>query len=402
MKLFIVGNGVSGATTARLVAERAPAIEITLCSQESVHYYPRPRLIDLVACRVKPEAMPQYPESWYAQRGIQVRLGCQVVAIRPQEHQVVFQDGTVHDYDRLVLAMGASSWVPPIPGADLPGVHTLRTLADGMALCERAAAARHAVVLGGGLLGLDTSWALLAHGLDITVVEALPRLLPRQLDRDGAAVLQAELAAQGLHFAIGDVCTAIEGDGHVQRLTLKSGKVLPAEMMVVSAGVRSNIALAQEAGIACNRGVIVDERMRTSAPDVYAVGDVAEFNGVAWAIIPVALAQARVAAAQLVGDVDFMYEEIVPSTTLKVSGVDLTSIGEVNPEQPGFIEVRDSANGMYKKAVIRNGRVVGAILLGDRADAPAISQIIARGVDVSPHLDELFREGFDLLGLARG
>lgn len=307
----------------------------------------------------------------------------------------------MHPYDRLVLATGARSWVPPIPGSDLNGVYTLRTLVDGMALCKKAAESRYAVILGGGLLGLDTSWALRAYELDITVVEALPRLLPRQLDREGAAVLQTKLEAQGLHFAIGDQCAAIEGNGHVQRIALKSGQVLPADIVVISAGVRPNITLAQEAGIACNRGIIVDDRMRTSAPDVYAVGDVAEFNGITWAIIPAALAQARVAAAQIVGDSEIVYEDIVPSTTLKVSGIDLTSIGEVNPERPGFIEVRDSANGVYRKVVIRDGRVVGAIVLGNRNHVRAISQLIARGVDVSHHLDELFREGFDLMGLAR-
>jgi len=401
MKVVIVGNGVAGTTTARLVAERDPSIEVTLCSQESVSYYPRPRLIELVACHVKPEGMPQYPESWYTQRHIAMRLGCQVTAIRPAKHEVVFQDGSVHPYDRLVLATGASSFVPPIPGANLAGVHTLRTLTDGLALCGRAAQAKRAVILGGGLLGLDTSSALLNYGLEITVVEALPRLLPRQLDHEGAAVLQARLEAQGLHFAIGDLCTAIEGDDRVERVLLKNGQVLPADMVVISAGVRSNTALAREADIACNRGVIVDERMRTSAPDVYAVGDVAEFNGVTWAIIPAALAQARVAAAQVVGDTEVVYEEIVPSTTLKVSGIDLTSIGEVNPEQPGFVQVRDSANGIYRKAVLREGRIVGAILLGDRNGARAVSQLIARGVDVSSHLGELFNKGFDLLALAR-
>lgn len=401
MKLVIVGNGVAGTTTARLVAERDPSVEITLCSQESVPYYPRPRLIELLACHVTPEAMPQYPESWYAQRHIGMRLGCQVTAIRPKEHEVVFHDGSVHPYDRLVLATGASSLVPPVPGADLDGVHTLRTLADGLALCRHAANAKRAVILGGGLLGLDTASALLTYGLEITVVEALPRLLPRQLDREGAAVLQARLEAQGLHFAIGDLCAAIEGEGRVERVLLKSGRALPADMVVISAGVRPNTALAREAGIACNRGVIVDERMRTSAPDIYAVGDVAEFHGVTWAIIPAALAQARVAAAQVVGDTDVVYEEIVPTTTLKVSGIDLTSIGEVNPEQPGYVELRESANGVYKKAVIREGRIVGAILLGDRNGVRVMNQLIARGVDVSAHLGDLFRAGPDLLALAR-
>lgn len=402
MNVIIVGNGVAGTMTARFIAEHDQGIKVVLCSDEPYLYYPRPRLIDFVGCRVTPEQMPQFPKAWYDERGIVLRLNCRVEAVYPDRKRVLFQNGGEMLYDRLVLATGARAWVPPIPGADLPGVYTLRTLADGLAVCRAARQAKRAVVLGGGLLGLDTSSALLAHGLEITVVEVMSRLLPRQLDAEGAAVLQSRLEAQGLRFAIGEACAAIEGNGHVQRVVLKSGPVLPAEMVIVSAGIRSNIALAQAAGLACGRGVVVDERMQTSAPDIYAVGDVAEFRGVTWGIIPAALAQARVAAAQIVGEAEVRYEEIVPSTTLKVSGIDLTSIGEVNPEGPGYREVRFSQNGIYKKAVLREGRIVGAILLGDRADVRAVNQLIAQRVDVSPYVEDLFRPGFDLMALAQG
>ena len=402
MRVIIVGNGVAGTTAARLIAERDQGVEVVLCSDEPYLYYPRPRLIDLVGCQVSPEQMPQFPPEWYAQRGITLRLNCRVEAVYPEARRVLFQNGEEMTYDRLMLATGARAWVPPISGADLPGVYTLRTLADGLALCQAAHQAKHAVVLGGGLLGLDASSALLAHGLEITVVEVMPRLLPRQLDAEGAAVLQARLEARGLRFVIGEGCVAIEGDGRVRQIVLQSGRVLPAEMVVISAGVRANTALAQAAGLACGRGVVVDDRMQTSAPDIYAAGDVAEFRGVMWGIIPAALAQARVAAAQIVGESEVRYEEIVPSTTLKVSGIDLTSIGEVNPERPGFEEVRFSQDGVYKKAVLREGRIVGAIILGDRAEVRAINQLIAKGVDVSPYAEDLFRPGFDLMALAQG
>ncbi len=401
MRVIIVGNGVAGTTAARLIAEHGQGVEIVLCSDEPYLYYPRPRLIDLVGCQVNPEQMPQFPAEWYAQRGITLRLNCRVEAVYPEKRQVLFQNGDVMAYDRLVLATGAHAWVPPIPGANLAGVYTLRTLADGLALCQAAHQAKRAVVLGGGLLGLDTSSALLAHALEITVIEVMPRLLPRQLDAEGAAVLQARLEARGLRFIIGEGCAAIEGDGHVKQVVLQSGRILPAEMVIISAGVRSNIALAQAAGLACGRGVVVDDRMQTSAEGIYAVGDAAEFRGVTWGIIPAALAQARVAASQIIGEAEVRYEEIVPSTTLKVSGIDLTSIGEVNPQAPGYTEVRFSQNGVYKKAVLREGRLVGAILLGDRADVRAINQLIAKGVDVSPYAEDLFRPGFDLMALAR-
>lgn len=394
MKVVIIGNGVAGTTTARLLAERAPSTQIVLYTQESHPFYLRPRLIELLAGQIAPEQMPQYAVAWYAQRGIELHLNSHVVAIHPDKHEIVIADGSVCSYDRLVLAMGARCWAPPIPGADLPGVHTLRTLQDTLAIQHEAKQAQQVVILGGGLLGLDTSAGLTPYGVPITVVEALPRLLPRQLDAEAAAVLQSILERRGLRILTGLQCTAIEGQGRVERVTLSNGEVLPADLVVISAGIRSNTALAQAAGLACNRGVIVDERMATSAPDIYAVGDVAEFRGVTWGLIPAALAQARVAAAQITGDATAVYEDIVPSASIKVSGIDLTSIGEVNPEQPGFVEVRetDHEKGIYKKAVLRQGRVVGAILLGDRADVRLMNQLIAQGVDISAQVDKLFRD----------
>jgi len=276
-------------------------------------------------------------------------------------------------------------------------------MGDALALRDEADRARHAVVLGGGLLGLDTAAALCAHEIGVTVVEMLPRLLPRQLDAEGANLIQTLIERLGIEVITGDLCTGIEGDDRVERIQLKSGRVVEIELIVVSAGVRSNVGLAQSAGLTCDRAVVVDECMRTSHPDIYAVGDAAEVDGKSWCIIPVALAQARVAAAQITGDTAATYKEVVPSTTLKVTGIDLTSIGEVNPEGKGFTEVRqvDLAKGTYKKLVVREGLIVGAIVIGDRPAARAISQLIRRRVDVSGQMHALLTEGFDLIGYAR-
>jgi len=401
MRLVIIGNGVAGVTTARLVAERDPSAEITIYSDEPYPYYARPRLIELLAGRVPPESMAFYPEEWYQKRGLQVVLGRRVVQLKPQTREIILDDGQGTAYDQLVLATGAHSWVPPISGADVEGVYTLRSMRDALALRERASRGGRAVVLGGGLLGLDTAMALRAHHIGVMVVEVTPRLLPRQLDAEGAAVLQRAIEEQGVEVLTGDTCALVERrDGKV-RLGLKSGRILEADLAVVSAGVRPNLELAQEAGLACNNGLLVNERLLTSAPDVYAVGDVAEFNGRVWGIIPTALAQAQVAAAQISGEKDVVYKDIVPSTTLKVTGIDLTSMGEVNPKGDGFHELRhtDAAAGVYKKLVIRDGRVVGAIVLGDRSNVRAISQLIERKIDVAAHMGALLHEGFNLASL---
>ncbi len=403
MRLLIVGNGVAGVTTARYVAEGDPSIEISLLSKERYAYYPRPRLVDFIAGKLPLEALPQYSPDWYQQHHIDMQLGQVVTALDPSAHQITLADERQERYDWLVLATGARPWVPPIPGAGQVGVYTLRTLDDALALCQEAQHGQRFLLLGGGLLGLDAAMALRSYQIDVSVVEAMPRLLPRQLDQEGAALLQRAIEARGVQIITNDLCAEIQGDGHVQRVILKSGRSLPAGVVLVSAGVRPQLELAQAAGLACNRGIVVDAHMRTSAPAVFAVGDAAEFDGKVWGIIPAALAQARVAAAQIIGHADALYHDIVPSTTLKVTGIDLTSLGEVNPEGGDFTELRyvDEAATIYKKLVIRENRVVGAILLGDRSDLAAVNQLISRGLDVSGVAERLLEPDFDLAGWVR-
>jgi nitrite reductase (NADH) large subunit len=402
MKLVIIGNGVAGVTTARYVTDRDPSIEMAIYCDESYPYYPRPRLIDLIAGDASPEEIAFYPEEWYTKRGIDIRLGRCAVALDPETHRVTMADGEVVGYDALLLANGAHAWVPPISGADLDGVYTLRSIDDALAIRERARASHHVVVLGGGLLGLDLSYAIRAHQVRVTVVELLPRLLPRQLDEEGAGVLQNIIERGGVEIITGQACTLIERQNAARRVHLKGGQVIDADMIVISAGVRPNLELAQSGGLTCSKGVVVDERLRTSNPDILAVGDVAEFGERVWGIIPAALAQARVAAAQIAGDTGVVYHGIVPSTTLKVTGIDVTSIGEVIPEHDGsVVEVRRSepAAGVYEKLVVRHGQVVGAIFVGDRSDVGPVTQLMSRRVDVSPYLDTILNKEFDIKSL---
>jgi len=403
MKLVIIGNGVAGITTARLVSAKDPKAEITIYSDEKYPYYARPRLIEYLAGRMPLDDLTLYDEPWYEQRGIRAMLQHRITAIEPADHCVVDEQGTRIAYDHLVIATGAHPWRPPIPGIEMAGIHTLRTIDDVLTIEREASAARHAVVLGGGLLGLDTAMALRAKDLDVTVVELLPWLLPRQLDRQGGEFLQREFEEQGVRVITGTACKTAVGEDRVRELILADGRNLPADVVLVSAGVRSNTSLALDAGLTCNRGIVVDEGMKTSAPDVYAVGDAAEYGERVWAIIPAAIAQARVAAAQIVDDTDTLYEDIVPSTTLQVIGIDLTSMGEVNPEGGEYREIRwaDADACTYKKLVVRDNRIVGAILLGDTSDVRSVSRLIERGTDISNHCDVLLDPDFDLGRLGR-
>ncbi len=401
MKLVVVGNGVAGVMTARFVAQQDPDTEISIFSCEPYPYYPRPKLIDVLAGKVAAHEVFQYPDSWYANRGIRLLQDHRVIALYPSERRIELANGSVEGYDKLVLATGASPWVPPIPGTDKEGVYTFRRLSDVRMILDAIEHAQQAVIIGGGLLGIDTSMALMSQRVKTVLIEALPRLLPKQLDQQGAAVLQGLLEGEDRQILTGALCQSLKGDGHVQAVRLANGDEIPADLVIISVGVRPRKDLAEEAGLACARGIMVNERMETSDPNIYAVGDAASFRGTVWAIIPAALSQARVAAAQITGKKDTLYDGIVPSTSLKVTDVDLVSIGDVNPEGNDYVELRKSEphQGTYKKLVLHQGRLVGAILLGDLSDMPAVRRLIESRADLSQHQPFLLSDTFELSDL---
>jgi len=313
------------------------------------------------------------------------------------------EDGREASYDRLLLAMGSSPFVPRLEGMEKNDVFTLRSIEDALAIKSRAeeclsAGSREAVVMGGGLLGLESANSLTSLGLQVTALEQGPWLLRRQVDRDGAVVLQEQIERLGIHFMLGAVSEAILGDNSVSEVLLQTGVTVPAGLVLCSAGVRPNMNLAKKASLAVNKGVLVDDQMQTSAEHVYAAGDVAEHEGKLPCIIPVAVDQARVAAANMVKPGSASYHGSVPFTTLKVVGLDLFSIGLIAPQEEGYEELRkvDAAMGTYQKLVLRDGRIVGAILLGDKKRISPVSRLIGKGTDVSPFRDRLLDDDFEL------
>jgi nitrite reductase (NADH) large subunit len=317
--------------------------------------------------------------------------------------------------------------VPPFAGTDKDGVFTLRTLDDARAIKayaggerrrtaggehRRTAGGEHrrtasdvhsAVVIGCGLLGLETARALLSLGLDVSLIESAPHLLPRQLDAEGAQVLQARLEAMGLHFLTDAQTETILGNKAVRSVRLKDGRVVEGELVLISTGIRSRVELAREAGLEVDRGLIVDEQLRTSAADVYAAGDVAEFEGIVYGIIPAATEQARVAAANMVADGSATYSGTVLATTLKIVGIDLTSLGDATATGDEFVVLRqlDPATGVYRRLALRDGRIVGAILLGDTQNVQPLKRLIATGRNVSAYSEQLLDESLDLKTLAQ-
>ncbi len=394
MHFVIIGNGVAGITAARALSESGA--EVVIYTQEAHHYYPRPRLQSFLAGEIGLEGLPLYPPAWYEKRGIAVHLGVEVVGLNPTAKRISLADGREVSYDRLLLAAGSRPFIPPIEGVDKGGVFTLRTIEDALAIKRWAEGTKRAVVVGGGLLGLEAARALMVLGLKVTVLERGPYPLQRQLDAEGGALMSELIEAMGIKVASNASSQAILGDGQASGIMLQDGRRIKGDLILISAGVRSNVRLAQDAGLEVNRGVVVDKHLRTSAEDIYAAGDVAEFRGQVYGIIPAAIEQARAAAANMLGRKQTEYQGTIPSNVLQVVGIDCASIGIVHPpEGEGYQELRKSRAGVYKKLVLKDGRLVGAILLGDRKDVAPISRLIQRGADVSRYTERLLDDDFD-------
>lgn len=408
MKQVIVGNGVAGVTAAQGIARADPTAEVHVFGSEPYPYYRRPLLWELIAGQIERDALFFRPLGWYAERGIQLHLGVETTGLDPAAHRLTLKargrgvtSARSVEYDRLLLATGGRPFVPPCEGVEKDGVFTLRTLDDALAIKAYAQGVSTAIVIGGGLLGLETARALHTAGLKVTVVEFFPYLLPRQLDAQGAEVLRLLLEAQGLKIVTDAKTEAILGDAHADRVRLQDDRVIPGEMAIFSTGIRSEVALAQVAGLEVNRGIVVNEYLQTSADDVFAAGDVAEFEGRVYGIIPAAIEQARVAAANLVAPGSAIYTGTLPSTTLKVAGAELTSLGESVVEAEEYDQLRhvDLAAGRYRKLVLRDGRVVGAISLNDGERVRPITQLIEQGMNVSAYAHRLVGDDFDLKSL---
>jgi nitrite reductase (NADH) large subunit len=383
MRHVIIGNGVAGITAAAELADReAGGIEVY--AAEPYPYYFRPQLPRFLGGEISQDRLIARPPSWYDEKGITVHLDAPVVRLQPDQKRIVLEDGSEVAYDRLLLAIGGLSFVPPIDGTDKEGVFTLRTLEDALAIKSYAPQCERAVVIGGGLLGLESARGLQGLGLSVTALEFFPRLLPRQLDEEGAAVFRQMVEDLDIGVAVGANTQAILGDGAVERVVLQDGREFPAQLVLVATGMRCNAGLAAEAGLDVERGVVVDDHLRTSAPDVYAAGDVASFHGRSWGIIPQAREQAVVAAANMAG-ADMVYQEIVPSTTLRIAGIHMTSCGrEPSSEDEGWTVYReaDPTGGVYKKLALEDGIAVQAIVIGDRALARKLEALVIQGAKV--------------------
>ena len=396
MKVIIVGNGLAGIISAKTLRELDNKVEIEIFAEEKYHYYPRPNLIEFLAGNIPFERMFAFPEEWYREQNINIHLEKPVIRIFPDSKEIEVEGGKREKYESLLLANGSFSFIPPFKGTDKKGIFALRTLNDAFELLEYVKNHQRAVVIGGGLLGLETARAMKSRGAQVEVVEFFDRLLPRQLDIQGASVLRAQLENMGIKVQLGLATEEVLGQDEVTGLRFKGEKEIEADMAIVAAGVRPNMRIAKEAGLETNRGLVVDDYLKSSNPKIFAAGDVIQHKGSVYGIIPASFNQARVVASNILGRKE-KYEGTVPSNTLKVVGLDLTSVGLVNPEKGTCEEFRKEKKeeGIYKKVVIQKGVVVGAIWIGTKKGINEISRIISQKINVEEHKISLLEDDFD-------
>jgi len=396
MKAVIIGNGLAGTMAAKTLRELDPEVEIVVFAEEKYSYYPRPNLIEYISGKLPYERIFAFTGDWHVRQKIDIRLGTAVRKIRPESREVELDDDRRESYDVLLIANGALSFVPPIKGTDKRGVFTLRTLDDAQAVIEYLKDHHQVVIIGGGLLGLEIARAIRLRGAEVEVVEFFDRLLPRQLDTQGAALLRSQVEALGIRVRLGVTTEEVLGQNEVAGIRLKGGEVVGADMAVVAAGVRPNLSLPHDAGLATDKGLVVDDRMQTSHPQIFAAGDGVQHRGKLYGIIPASFEQARAAAYNMLGQ-EKLYQGTMPSTTLKVVGLYVTSLGLANPEGQGYEEIRkfSKEEGIYKKIVLQDGALVGAIWMGTKKGVSEIARAVTAKTKVNQWINTLLEDSFD-------
>jgi NAD(P)H-nitrite reductase large subunit/ferredoxin len=399
-RVVIVGNGIAGITAADYVRRNHPECSIDLVADETHQLYNRMAITRLIYGRSAMQGLYLNPDTWCESRSITLWLNTRAQAIDRSAREVSLGTGERLAFDRLIIATGSSSFVPSITGWGTPGTFVLRSADDALEIRAFAQlqGARRAVVAGGGLLGLEAAYALHKLGLATTVLERSDRLLRRQLDTRGAELLHRYIEGLGISVWTGAETAAVAYNGRLNEVTLKDSRAAPADILIAAAGIAPNFELAQEAGLECKRGVVVDDHMRTSDEHIFAAGDVAEFDGQVLGLWPAAVEQARVAAEAAVLDGTSPYQGTVPVTVLKVVGVELTSIGQFEPgERDEMLVQEDESSLRYGKLVISDGQIIGAILLGYSREVATVTSAVKQGWDVSPVIEQLRAGRWDAL-----
>ncbi len=390
-RLVIIGNGMAPGRMLEHLLEAAPRrYQVTIFNAEPRVNYDRIMLSPVLSGEKDYEEIIIHGDGWYIRNGIVLYKGHKVVGVDRAAKTLKSNHGVVTGYDKLVIATGSVPFVLPVPGHNLPGVLTYRDLDDVNAMLLAAQSTAKAVVIGGGLLGLEAAAGLKARGMDVTVVHLMPSLMERQLDPAAGYLLQKAVEARGIKVITKAETKAILGESKVKAVELADGRVIPATLVVMAAGIKPNAWLAKEAGLKVNRGIVVDHGMITSDPDILAIGECAEVGGHTYGLVAPLYEMARAAAGQLAGLADARFVHSDTPTKLKVTGIDLFSLGDfADGEDREEIVLRDASSGIYRRLVLKDNRIIGTVLFGDTLDGAWFTDLKKREVDISEMRDTL-------------
>jgi nitrite reductase (NADH) large subunit len=365
--------------------------DITIFGAEPRHAYNRILLSAVLAGDRSLDDIVTHAPPWHEERGIALIAGDPVVAIERTAQRIVTASGMVMDYDKLLLATGSKPIMLRVSGLTLPGVTAFRDIDDVERMIAAAGAGSRAVVIGGGLLGLEAAWGLRRCGMAVTVVHLKPTLMERQLDATSAGMLRRDLSARGIDFVTNAQTEEIIGGDRVEGVRLADGRDLEADLVVMAVGTRPNIDLARAAGLDVNRGILVGDDVRASDPLIYAVGECIEHNGRTFGLVAPLWEQAKVCAAHLAGDWRAAYQPPPLYTSLKITGIDVFSAGAIAAadEADDLVTLSDVAAGVYRKLVLRGDLLVGCVLYGDVRDGPWYVELIQSGANVAAWRDHL-------------
>jgi len=381
-RIVVVGGGIAGVSAAEAIRRTSAHAEITLLSKEVELPYYRLNLTRLLAGGIAEDELPMHTAGWYADQRIRLLTGSEAVRLSLDPREVELGGGEKIAFDKLVLTTGAHAFVPPLPGSTRKGVFSLRTVEDAKTLLGAVRDGVRCVCIGGGILGLETAGALARRGADVTLLEGHAYLMPRQLSAPAAAVMKDFIAGLGIRLRTNARTKEMVGADHVTGVKLEDDSVVPADVVVITTGIRPNSHLARAAGLSVNTGVIVDNWLRSSHPDVFAAGDVCEHGGILYGSWHASQFQGGIAGMNAAG-LSVEFGGLPRSHTLKVLGLGLMSIGKFEPEDGSYTVIEEASGGQYQRFVFRDERLVGAILMGDTGLATAVTKAVESRTDFS-------------------
>lgn len=376
--ILIIGGGVAAVNAADAVSSRNKKARITIISKEKYLPYYRTRLTEIIDNEIPMERMLIKKESWYAERNIKLLLEEEVISVATDEKFVELASGKRLNYDSLVIASGARCFVPPFENKDLKNVRVIREMAETYDIIDTAKKSKKVVVIGGGVLGLEAAWGFKNLGLDVTVLEVMPRVLPRQLDEKGSELLEELIKTSGVNIMTGVEIKGFAGSDCVEKVVLKNGVELDADLVIISAGIAPNKEFMLSTKIAVNRGIIVNEKMETSIKDIYACGDIAEYNGKIIGLWQVAMEQGKIVGANICGE-EKIYSEQIQPLSFEGMNTQLLSIGNITDSGETVVDYNAEKN-IYRKFFFKNEILVGALLIGDTGKSVAVIKGVREGV----------------------